>query len=83
MNGLYDYIKMKDKITIKYFIVQGLLVSVFCLLFLASRDYTEGVMLVFARISLTILTFIIFMTQTIKYRMKMNQLKEQYKELMQ
>ena len=83
MSSLDDYIKAKDRFTIKYFFMQGLLVSIFCLLFLASRDYTEGVMLVFARISLTILTFILFSIQTIKYRIKMNKLEEQYKELMQ
>lgn len=78
MDELNEFIKKKDKLTVKYYVVQMVMVLIFGMLLLVSQDYMKGTMLTATRIVLIIVTLTIYFIQTAKYRNKIKELEDEY-----
>lgn len=78
MDELNEFIKKKDKLTVKYYVVQMVMVIIFGMLLLVSQDYMQGTMLTVIRIVLIIVTLTIYFIQTAKYRNKIQVLEDEY-----
>lgn len=78
MNELKEFIKKKDKLTVKYYVVLMVMITIFGMLLLVSEDYMRGTMLTVTRIVLIIVTLTIYFIQTAKYRNKIEALEDKY-----
>jgi len=78
MNELKEFIKKKDKLTVKYYVVLMVMITIFGMLLLVSEDYMRGTMLTVTRIVLIIVTLTIYFIQTAKYRNKIQELEDEY-----
>lgn len=78
MDELNEFIKKKDKLTVKYYVVLMVMVIIFGMLLLVSQDYMQGTMLIVIRIVLIIVTLTIYFIQTAKYRNKIQVLEDEY-----